>query len=129
MAVLAAGRIPPRAALVVTTYLGLLVWPPVAFNVEPPVSLRTGIDALTLGRTALVLLVAALAVADGRVSLEHAGSLAGLDEDGAAEAVERLVGGGLASTERDAGDVVLTRYLREGTEESVRVTLRTREAE
>jgi len=52
----------PRVATVVTTYLGLLVWPPFGFNVEPTVRLSQGISAGVLLRTLIPIAIAGVAL-------------------------------------------------------------------
>lgn len=52
----------PRVATVVTTYLGLLLWPPFGFNVEPSLSLPQGVTAGVILRTLVPLAVAAVGI-------------------------------------------------------------------
>jgi tetratricopeptide (TPR) repeat protein len=62
-----AGNVPfevlwPRVVTVVATYLGLLVWPPFGFHVEPTVSLPSTITPMVLILTVVPLALAALAL-------------------------------------------------------------------
>jgi tetratricopeptide (TPR) repeat protein len=61
-----AGSVFARMGTVLASYLGLLVWPPLRFNVEPPVVAASGIALI--GMWLVVVLAAAIAVALSRSS-------------------------------------------------------------